>query len=595
MRALFKIIVCTLGLLLTLACGQNIKTYNLEDFGVLPDTGMDSSPMLAKALSQISEENNPNEKIVVNLLPGRYDFHPNPALEKEYFISNHDQTNPKNTAFALENLSNLVMDGHGANLIFHGRMLPMAVVGSENITLKDFSIDFENPHITQISIVENHGKGGIAFKPAPWVKYEISDGDFTVYGEGWRHCPYVGMAFEPETRHIVYKTSDIEVNMKGVIALEDSVFLSKNWKDERLVPGTVVTLRTYDRPTPGIFISACKDVKLENIMIHYAEGMGLLAQTTENITLDGLSVCLRGDDDPRYFTTQADATHFSGCKGLIVSRNGLYENMMDDAINVHGTYLKVVATENDNTVIGEYMHPQTYGFTWGFEGDSTQFIASRTMETCGNGNIIESIEPCNSETIAGAKQFRIKFRDPIPEELKSGMSFGIENLTWTPEVVFEDNVVRNNRARGALFSTPKKVVVENNLFDHTSGTAILLCGDCNGWYETGACKDVTIRDNFFLNALTSMFQFTNAVISIYPEIPDLKSQEKYFHSGIVIEDNWFETFDKPILYAKSTSGLRFCNNSISRNNDYPAYHWNKETWLLERCENVTIENNSILQ
>lgn len=37
------------------------------------------------------------------------------------------------------------------------------------------------------------------------------------------------------------------------------------------------------------------------------------------------------------FTTQADATHFSGCKGKITSCNGLYEGMMDDAINVHGT------------------------------------------------------------------------------------------------------------------------------------------------------------------------------------------------------------------------------------------------------------------
>ena len=40
-------------------------------------------------------------------------------------------------------------------------------------------------------------------------------------------------------------------------------------------------------------------------------------------------------------STQADATHFSSCRGKIDSRNGLYEGMMDDAINVHGTYLKI--------------------------------------------------------------------------------------------------------------------------------------------------------------------------------------------------------------------------------------------------------------
>jgi hypothetical protein len=180
----------------------------------------------------------------------------------------------------------------------------------------------------------------------------------------------------------------------------------------------------------------------------------------------------------------------------------------------------------------------------------------------------------------------------VDAEISEAQGFGIENLTWTPEVYFANNVIRNNRARGTLFSTPKRTVVEHNLFDHTSGTAILLCGDCNGWYETGACRDVVIRKNHFVNALTSLFQFTNAVISIYPEIPNLKDQQKYFHGGngkgIVIEDNVFETFDAPILYAKSVDGLIFRRNTIKTNNDYKPFHFNKNRFWLERVTNVTI-------
>jgi hypothetical protein len=164
-------------------------------------------------------------------------------------------------------------------------------------------------------------------------------------------------------------------------------------------------------------------------------------------------------------------------------------------------------------------------------------------------------------------------------------------MEWTPEVFFAHNTVRNNRARGALFSTPKKTIVEDNLFDHTSGAAILLCGDCNGWYETGACHDVVIRNNKFINSLTNMFQFTNAVISIYPEIPDLEHQQKYFHSGIVIEDNLFETFDQPILYAKSVDGLIFRHNTIKQNTEYPAFHWNKRRFFFQRVIHSTIEDN----
>ena len=140
-----------------------------------------------------------------------------------------------------------------------------------------------------------------------------------------------------------------------------------------------------------------------------------------------------------------------------------------------------------------------------------------------------------------------------------------------------------------MFSTPKKTVVENNLFDHTSGTAILLCGDCNGWYETGACRDVVIRKNRFINSLTNMFQFTNAVISIYPEIPDLDHQVAYFHGGkagaIQIVDNEFDIFDAPVLYAKSVDGLIFRNNVIRMNTDYKPFHWNQTVFFW----NVLIE------
>ena len=211
------------------------------------------------------------------------------------------------------------------------------------------------------------------------------------------------------------------------------------------------------------------------------------------------------------------------------------------------------------------------------------------MEILGNTNIISSINAHDKPINKGVKEFIVQFKNELPTDINAGTSIGIENLTWTPEVLFEGNMVRNNRARGALFSTPKKTIVQHNIFDHTSGTAILLCGDCNGWYETGACKNVVIRKNKFINAVTSMFQFTNAVSSIYPEIPDLANQVKYFHGGIVIEDNEFNVFDAPLVYAKSVDGLVFRNNKIVRNNDYPAFHWNKEPFLLERVINFVEE------
>lgn len=585
--------VLSLSLVLSCTTLSAQKVYEISAFGLKANSSKNASPVLQKALAKIKAEYKEGEKVILRFPEGRYEFHEKGAAVREYYISNHDQTNPKKVGIALEDMKNLTLDGQGSEFVFHGRMLPVSLLRSENCLLKNFSIDFENPHIAQVKIVENDPQDGIVFEPAPWVDYRIAkDSIFEAYGEGWTMRHSWGIAFDGDTKHLVYNTSDIGCPTKGASEVAPRRIHAPGWKDARLVPGTVVAMRGWGRPTPGIFLSHDVNTTIENVKVHYAEGMGLLAQLCENITLEKFGVCLKGDADPRYFTTQADATHFSGCKGKIVSCNGLYEGMMDDAINVHGTYLKVVKRVDDRTLVGRYMHGQSWGFEWGCPGDEVQFIRSNTMELVGKQNKIISIRPYDKEQTEGAREFLITFQEPVDQVINEQSGFGIENLTWTPEVLFSGNVIRNNRARGSLFSTPRKTIVENNLFDHTSGAAILLCGDCNGWFETGACRHVIIRKNHFVNALTNLFQFTNAVISIYPEIPDLKGQQQYFHGGpeggIVIEDNEFETFDAPILYAKSVDGLVFRNNTIKLNTEYKPFHPNRNRFWLERVTNVTI-------
>lgn len=591
-----KLYTLLFGLLVmpALANAQTLRVYDMKDYGLKANSSKNASVVFQKVLKKVRAEYQDGDSVIIRFQKGTYNFYEKGAAEREYYISNHDQDNPKKVGMPLEKLKSLTLDGGGASFVFHGRMLPVSLLHSSNCSLKDFSIDFKNPHIAQVEIVRNDPKLGITFKPASWVNYRVSkDSIFEAYGDGWTVRHSWGIPFEKETRRIVYNAGDRGCNTKGSFITDDGYVQAPFWKDETLTSGTVFVMRGWGRPTPGIFLSHNVNTTLTNIKVHYAEGMGLLAQLCENISLDKFNVCLKGNDDARYFTTQADATHFSGCKGKIISVNGLYEGMMDDAINVHGTYLKVIKKLDNQTLIARYMHDQSWGFDWGFLGDEVQFIASKTMELIGGKNQIKLIKPVDKASVSGAREFEITFEEPLPDGVDENIDCGIENLTWTPEVYFAGNIIRNNRARGSLFSTPKKTVVENNLFDHTSGTAILLCGDCNGWFETGACREVIIRNNKFVNALTSMFQFTNAVISIYPEIPDLDHQVHYFHGGkkgaIQIVDNEFDIFDAPVLYAKSVDGLVFRNNIIRTNTEFKPFHWNKSRFLLERVTNVEID------
>ena len=422
--------VLSLSLVLSCTTLSAQKVYEISAFGLKANSSKNASPVLQKALAKIKAEYKEGEKVILRFPEGRYEFHEKGAAVREYYISNHDQTNPKKVGIALEDMKNLTLDGQGSEFVFHGRMLPVSLLRSENCLLKNFSIDFENPHIAQVKIVENDPQDGIVFEPAPWVDYRIAkDSIFEAYGEGWTMRHSWGIAFDGDTKHLVYNTSDIGCPTKGASEVAPRRIHAPGWKDARLVPGTVVAMRGWGRPTPGIFLSHDVNTTIENVKVHYAEGMGLLAQLCENITLEKFGVCLKGDADPRYFTTQADATHFSGCKGKIVSCNGLYEGMMDDAINVHGTYLKVVKRVDDRTLVGRYMHGQSWGFECGCPGDEVQFIRSNTMELVGKQNKIISIRPYDKEQTEGAREFLITFQEPVDQVINEQSGFGIENLT----------------------------------------------------------------------------------------------------------------------------------------------------------------------
>ena len=591
-------LILALTLLAQAAVARKV-VFHMEDYGLSPSE-FDCTPLLTKFFAEQKSKFTPDDRVVMKFRRGTYKFRPEEAPQQEYYVSNHDQLPLRKIIFDLSGWHNLTIDGGGSEFVFSGTVIPFALNYCHNVLLKGFSIDFEDPKMVPLTIVESDSVRGITFSVPEWVRTSISDkGYLLTKGRDWEGHPIAGMAFEPDTRHLVYRAGEFGINTDGVQKISEGVFHAPNWKNKMLKAGMIIAARDWNRPTPAVFLNECRDTKVRDVRVYYAFGMGLLAQRCENITLKGFSVCSRdekhsGRDLPesRLYTTHADATHFSQCRGRIDVSGGLFEGMMDDAINVHGVYLKVKRRVDDHTLLCSFEHEQAWGFNWGNTGDSVRFINSQTMDAY-TPNRIASIRPYDRRELKGMRVFKIEFEDPLPLSIapsdrdKGGV--GIENLSWCPEVSFCHNTVRNNRARGALFSSPRHTVCDRNVFDHVSGTAILLCGDCNGWYESGSCRDLVISRNRFINCLTNYFQFTNAVISIYPEIPDLESQEGYFHSNVRILNNEFVYFDKPLLYAKSVDGLVFRGNKIRHSDEFAPFHWNAEPFLLQRVRNADIE------
>ncbi|MEG2076136.1 MAG: hypothetical protein RRY34_06500, partial [Victivallaceae bacterium] len=329
-------------------------TFNFSDY-VDNSASADAGKAFQSIIAEM-EKIVPDTPICIKFAKQRYDFYETNSIQRHCFVSNHQQTGTKRIAMLIENRMNLTLDGNGAEFIFHGTVIPIALINSTNCRLKNFSIDYQYPQLHQL-IIENVDieKNEFICEINPPEDYLIKNNNqlcFQHENNPQYQMRYV-MTFNPDGR-LSWNLPDRAFNPELITPMPAHRLKLSNWSHPGKA-GDVLVLRPEGRPTPGIFLHRSRDTKLENVTIHYAFGMGLLVQLCENIHLNQFQVKRNCRDYPRYFTTQADATHFSGCKGKIISENGFYESMADDAINVHGTYLQIQQQVDSKTVIASYM------------------------------------------------------------------------------------------------------------------------------------------------------------------------------------------------------------------------------------------------
>ena len=522
---------------------------------------------------------------------GTYHFYSDAAHRLSFHVSNNDQPAFHPVALPLVGLSNVTLDGHGSRFILHGSMVAALFMDSANVTLKGVDIEYAEAENFDVTVVGFEPDKTLVKVDETRFPYEIDPNGrifFKGYG-GLRMPAQACMAFDEKTGEIIERTSDIGLPSKGerraggVLALERDV--SKLGAGVK--PGNVLSIRNCGRDNPALVLYRATDTRLEDVVVRNSFGMSLIAQRSENITFRGTQKA--ADKTAGMFPREgcrgsvaADATHFSNCKGLITVENCWFEGMMDDAINVHNTCLAIREKPASNRIRCRYMHGQSIGFETFLPGETIRFIKGPTLENGWETKVAAVTKLSETEV-----DITVAADIPAPY----GPGDAVENADYQPAVSFCGNVVTHNRARGCLFTTPRKVVVKDNLFDTISGSAILFAGDAQGWYESGACQDVLVEGNVFRNNLTSRFQFTDGILSAYPEVRRLGEQKLYYHRNLVIRKNVFQTFDVPLLFAKSVDGLRFEDNEVAYNQDYKG--WGQKPFRLERVRNFVQSGNTV--
>ena len=540
---------------------------------------------------------------------GTYHFYPDKGYEVYAYISNHDDV-VVHTAMPIWGIDNLTIDGQGSTFIYHGRMIPFMIENCKNIRVQNLSIDWAMPFHGEGLVVANDLEAK-TFDLEIKDPYVIKNDQVYFIKEYYEHTFGQTILWDPERKGIAYDTESYTpltaYNRKVVKRNLDEISykykmdkiapplkrmeMENRLRMEEIKPG-IVRIHNHARKIPkvGLILSGkgaqagnrvapafrithTDGFKANNVNVHHAGGMGLIAESSADLILDNFNVT---PSNGRMVSTTADATHFVGCRGKVVLKNCTFNNQLDDATNVHGSYQVVMDILDDHRIGVRMGHFQQGNFVVGVAND-----------TLGLVRLSDSFFPYDKMTIKSVQKINSRYHivtlnEKIPAKLRTGDL--IENLDAYPELLVENCIISRNRARGVLLSTPKKIVIKDNYFN-TEMEPILIPVESGHWYESGSVTNLTVINNTFENALHS--GQNRGLIRFVTD----DDNENIAFKNIEILDNTFHHFDNLVMEVSNTENLLFKGNTITKSNTFPAKYPENPAFIVESSKNVRFEHN----
>ena len=387
------------------------RIINVKDYGAKPGSLENVVPALKLAIHACK---NQSESVLV-FPQGRYDFWPDQCFKEK--LSPWD-TKAMDIGIYLDGMKNLTVEGNGSEFVFHGKMVPVSISHCENIKLTNFNIDWDRPLISQGEI-QNVTDEFIDFtidKVA--YPYIIENGKLFFTGEGWKTDVVHYCLYDKEKKEIVYLTRDgalgdlfhsrAEEIAPGVVRF----FGKSKYKPES---GTIVALYAQ-REAVGIGLYHCKNTVLTDLRVYHSMGSGIMVFFCENVSMNNVNVEANLKKG-RVFSSQADATYFPNCRGLIKIENCYHTGQTDDWANFRGTYTTIVNKPGTSTIEVTYKWSPAIGFY--NQGDKVTFLNPKSLQR----SVIREVKDLR---LMGSGTTEITFTEPIPDQVIPG--YVVENM-----------------------------------------------------------------------------------------------------------------------------------------------------------------------
>ena len=538
------------------------SVYYGPHYGITPASGVECSAKLQAFFDTAKED------AQLILAPGEY------YLEKR---------------LVLENLKNVSVLGYGAKLIAHFDQTDpytfqacFSVDHCENLSLEGFCLTTDNPANTagrvlridreklemdilldegfvltgkeRIFSVDSFDEGAAA---PNWHVFFADDGGQK--GKGYRY-KRIG---ERMIRMFCWPSTGVQI-------LD-------------LTPGERLCMRHSLYPTNQITFRNCSHVLLQDITVESSPGESCaIYPRCRDFTFKRFAVRLPAGSK-RIYASNADGIHITGLGGKLVLEDCIFENLGDDALNVHTTGAVVTGAEDDilHCTLGDRLGKIGLPLDpdWADSGDEIAVYGGDTFVKKGSLRVVSY------------EVGRLRFADATCSILPGDM---LANLAFCPDTVVRNCKVHGTRARGILFQT-NKVLLEDCTFSDISHQAIQITSDMTRWSEMCPCEEVVIRNNVFYLCGRSCQNMRSSGIAVgighgggcYDRMP-----ANGVHGSITVTGNRFYELKDAAVFADRVRCItvtdneffRCCTKTDERPEDYCG------TVVLFNCEQVQAED-----
>lgn len=497
-----------------------------------------------------------------------YHFYKEYSQFKNIYFTNTDSfQNPKKYfGILLEDLDDITIEGNGATFVIHGDICSFGMINCHNVKLNDFTIRYASPSCVELKVEKQKGKKVTYSIPESTLWY-LDGNDVHFFDQSpFTKKNYWEFVNDENSWESVYHSADgktvqrirhgisVFSKVKACERISQTELEIKYKKRRKFNVGDVYSFSTNkNRNTCGIFFGECSNVQSTNLTVNYMAGFGWLSQLCENVSFE--NVTFKGDKD-HITSSFADLIHVCGCKGDVNIHNCYFEQAHDDAINIHGTFMRFKEKVDSNTAVFEFVHRQQGGHRNFFVGDEAKFYFRNTLKEFDGTYTVKAVKDDIENKVC-----TITFNEELPADIEAkalGQSnVVIENKSYCPNVEISDCTFTAIPTRDILCTTSGKVRIHDNEFSHSQMAHIFISNDAADWYESGPVRDVEIYSNKFY--LQPSKYARRPAISILP-IPLGRRINKNIHQNIKIYGNYFKVGRDIAIRANGVNGLDIYGN-----------------------------------